>query len=123
LRFALKKTPFKIKKSEPIKIGKSRGKKTSLFALKKLVLFIRASTILVMREKTPSLTAKEKGKNMEYIDLTPTWEEIAPAMMISLVNGKDHAEGGDLWNEFIKMAKLADKYKELLEELKKKGKN
>lgn len=46
---------------------------------------------------------------MEYVDVTPTWEEITPILIFVLENGAP--EGQEFAKrELLRMAKLADLY-------------
>ena len=45
----------------------------------------------------------------DYINITPTWEEIAPALIAVLEDGSDHGRD-QARREIIRMAKIADLY-------------
>lgn len=52
---------------------------------------------------------KTKFEIAEYIDITPTWSQILPALCVVLKNG--NPKGYKIaWIELEKMAKLADLY-------------
>lgn len=49
------------------------------------------------------------GETVTVIDLTPTWTDILPLMILSVKN-TPIARGGDIIKEFERMAEAADKW-------------
>ena len=47
---------------------------------------------------------------VEYIDLTPTWEEITPVMIHIIRSSTDPKSRKTVEDEILRMAKLADLY-------------
>lgn len=57
----------------------------------------------------------QEGKLIEVLDLTPTWQGILPALIITLTDG--NADGRRIAKEeLLKMARAADAYNELIGE-------
>jgi hypothetical protein len=52
---------------------------------------------------------------MEYIDVTPTWEQIMPTMLFAYLNTSPTARN-DLKQEFMNCARLATHYNEMAKE-------
>jgi len=50
------------------------------------------------------------ANEVEYIDLTPTWLGILPAMLDVIRNGTTFEARADIEREFVRMARIADKY-------------
>ena len=52
----------------------------------------------------------ETKKPQSTIDLTPSWESLVLPMLSVIANAKDAKNRHYIQQEFVKMAKLADKY-------------
>ena len=61
-------------------------------------------------------------KEVETIDLTPTWTALVPVMIAILTTVKDKKVVDDLTAELLRMAEGADKWNEYVKELKGKFK-
>lgn len=58
-----------------------------------------------------------EGREVEVIDLTPTWSDILPALLLVLRDGNEQGKA-IATGELVRMAEIADKYNELVKENK-----
>jgi hypothetical protein len=53
----------------------------------------------------------------EHIDVTPTWEEILPAIRAALENSKSPSVIESMWDELMRCARQADELNAMIKEV------